>query len=665
MRKPALHQLLCYVLMLFTIEVHSQSTKSYAVMLRQEGTTWPPVLRWNADTFAVSYQVFRKSPSSSNWGSAIATLGKNDTSFVETASGFSVAEYYVQKTLNNGRAGHGYVIASANPVRFATGGGLLLLIDENYVKPLTNEIKTLIADLTADGYSVDTITIARNLSPKQVKTQIILWYNSRINGSIKPNTVYLLGRISVPYSGEIFPDGHRPDHRGAWPADVYYGMMNENSWTDAIIDTDSAEFDRNRNRIGDGKFDIDFIFPDTPALQIGRVDLTDMPAFGVSDTLLVKQYLQRAHAFKHAQLVPDNRALVDDHFGAMNGEAFAASGWRNFSAMLPSSAINEQDYLPSVKNGSYLLAYGCGAGTYISAFGVANTNWLVSDSIHAVFHLLFGSYFGDWDNTNNFLRAPLCSKPMALASVWSGRPNWIMHHMGVGANIGYATKLTQSNVDGRLLTPQALTNYHSNNFPSYIHISLMGDPTLRLRYAEAPKQLTATPNADSTVYQLNWEPVNGAIGYEIYAAFGAFNSGNKIAEVTGTSYILNQKQQAANHIYVKALVLHQSGSAPYLMPSLGSLVKVKSGLMSGVVNNLVSQTSVQLFPNPATTSFMITGINGVVQVELYDLMGRLHQSYSEVNAGEPLQTGLLKGQFMVRIKKDGEVMQHKRLLIID
>jgi hypothetical protein len=27
----------------------------------------------------------------------------------------------------------------------------------------------------------------------------------------------LLGHVPVPYSGDLFPDGH-PDHEGAWPA---------------------------------------------------------------------------------------------------------------------------------------------------------------------------------------------------------------------------------------------------------------------------------------------------------------------------------------------------------------------------------------------------------------------------------------------------------------
>src|SRR5581483_8956717 len=127
----------------------------------------------------------------------------------------------------------------------------------------------------------------------------------------------------------------------------------------------------------------------------------------------------------------------------------------------------------------YLLAYGCGAGSYNSISGLGNaglyngtnTPEIVNSDTHGVFNLLFGSWLGDWDHEDDILRAPLATD-YGLVSVWSGRPHWFIHPMGVGETIGYVTQLTQNN--NGLYQTQINTAQHR------IHIALMGDPTLRL-----------------------------------------------------------------------------------------------------------------------------------------------------------------------------------------
>ena len=51
-------------------------------------------------------------------------------------------------------------------------------------------------------------------------------------------SVFLLGHVPVPYSGQINPDGHS-NHVGAWAADVYYGELDGN-WTDVTVNNTSA-----------------------------------------------------------------------------------------------------------------------------------------------------------------------------------------------------------------------------------------------------------------------------------------------------------------------------------------------------------------------------------------------------------------------------------------
>ncbi len=74
--------------------------------------------------------------------------------------------------------------------------------------------------------------ISRNASVKYVKSIILNFYNSDPDNV---NSVFLFGHIPVPYSGSKAYDGHTVEHDGAWPADMYYGDLNEKIWTDKYV----------------------------------------------------------------------------------------------------------------------------------------------------------------------------------------------------------------------------------------------------------------------------------------------------------------------------------------------------------------------------------------------------------------------------------------------
>ena len=89
--------------------------------------------------------------------------------------------------------------------------------------------------------------------------------------------LYLLGNIPVPYSGLMAPDGHSPDHVGAWPADVFYADF-DGEWADESINSSGASRVENKNIPGDGKFDksqndADIKYP------VGRIDFYNLTSF--------------------------------------------------------------------------------------------------------------------------------------------------------------------------------------------------------------------------------------------------------------------------------------------------------------------------------------------------------------------------------------------------
>ena len=300
---------------------------------------------------------------------------------------------------------------------------------------------------------------------------------------------------------------------------------------------------RTHNLPGDGKFD-----QSTTAgpvrLEVGRIDMANLSGFPLGEDELMRQYLNKDHDFRHRRLIARSRALVNDNLGVLGGEVPALNGWENFAPLVGSANVTEGRWLTDLVLDDYLWAYGCGAGSYNSAAGVVDTlHFLVYDP-KAIFTMLFGSYFGDWDSENNLLRAPLAMSSYTLTSVWGGRPNWFVHPMGLGETIGFSARLTQNNTgvyrgyspisSGPIIAPS-----DADSLLKGVHVALMGDPTLRMQPVAPPLDLGAVANAAGGV-ELTWnESLDPVLGYHVYRAAAAGGPFSRItsALVNGRAYI--------------------------------------------------------------------------------------------------------------------------------
>lgn len=490
----------------FNLAAPGREAADYGVQIDVTTRIHPPAitLRWPSDSEGntVEYQVSRKAPEGTSW-EVLATLGSARREFTdETVQIGNTYEYQVQRTAT-GYSGHGYVLAGIEAPAIEWRGRILLLVESSQAGPLHTELIRLQDDLTGDGWEVLRFDVPRTDSVESVKALIRSAYEA---DSASVRAVFLFGRIPVPYSGNVAPDGHVPDHQGAWPADVFYAEL-DGVWTDASVNTTKASSTRHHNVPGDGKYDQSLI-PGAPELQLGRVDFSNMPALPLSETELLRRYLNKNHAFRHKLASPARRALIVDNFGAFGGEAFAASGWRNFTALLGSAGVERGAagaFLDAMSSASWLLAFGCGSGSYTSASGIGATASL-GTTPQAVFTLLFGSYFGDWDAPNNFLRAAIAGPESGLVSGWAGRPHWFLHHMALGETIGFSVLLTQKNPG---LYKQV--NYGGR----FVHIALMGDPTLRLHPVPPPGDFSVSVTGRHVTLQ--WTaPSEPVLGYHVY-----------------------------------------------------------------------------------------------------------------------------------------------------
>jgi hypothetical protein len=301
---------------------------------------------------------------------------------------------------------------------------------------------------------------------------------------------------------------------------------------------------------------------------------------------LLRNYLNKDHSFRQQLVMVPHRALMGDRRGAEDGIATAASGYRNFQPLLgPGATVlaNVDDSSPALQWGpmldaaSYLWAYGCGAGSP-SGIGSLGTNGqyydllsidVVGQDAKAVFVMVFGSWFGNWDGTDNFMRSFLATPSLGLTCCLAGGPHWYVHHMGLGETIGYGTRLTMNN--------STLYQSQSNLFTRAIYISLMGDPTLRMDPLSPPGNLNAAAAGGGVT--LNWGASSDSVlGYHIYRSdspSGPFARLNSLL-VEGTTFTDTSVSSNTYSYMVRAVALQATPSGSYYNASQGAFVTVNA-----------------------------------------------------------------------------------------
>lgn len=533
---------------IFAATLGAQTVQNTCVEVSATVSATPPqiVFTWPADATATGYTVYRRAPGATNWGTALATLGAVAT-WTDTSVSVGVAyEYRFDKS--GSPTGRGYCQAGINVPAVHSRGKVILIVANTVTTYLAAELARLEQDLLGDGWQVLRHDVAPTDSVPSVKALIVSDYNA---DPANVKAVLLFGPVPVPYSGNQAWDGHT-DHQGAWPCDGFYGDI-DGTWTDTTVNNTTPARAENDNIPGDGKYD-QSIFPSALELAVGRVDLSNMPAFSTSEQDLLKNYLNKNHDFRHKIISCAEQAVIDDNFGYFSGEAFAASGWRNFAPMFGASNSTAADYFTTLNTASgpgYLWSYGCGGGTYTSAGGVGSTTSFTTSTNRNIFTMLFGSYHGDWGAQNNFMRASLCSG-WTLTCAWAGRPAWSFWHMALGETIGYSARWSMNDT-----APMNSLGARG------CHMGLMGDSTLRMHVIAPASNFAGTNGA---TIALTWTPSPDAVsGYYIYRA-SAQNGPYTLltaSAVAGTSYTDSAPLTGTNYYMLRAAALQTSASGTY------------------------------------------------------------------------------------------------------
>jgi hypothetical protein len=629
------HLLWCGILLAFSANFANarDETWEYSVQVSATVQSSPPQihLTWPQDVVLMpsNYTVFRKLLTDTNWGLGTKLSGSTTNYTDNNVTNGGAYEYQIVK-LTSAYTGYGYIYAGINFPLTESRGTVDLIVDDRFSSPLSDELAQLEQDLVGDGWTVIRHDVSTNDTVEHVKSLIVADYNA---DPANLNTVFLFGHVPVPYSGDINPDEH-PDHQGAWPADVYYGDLT-GTWTDDSVNDTGAQDPRNWNVPGDGKFDQSSI-PGTVQLMVGRVDMFNLPGEETWDgppTLpdeqsLLSNYLTKDHNFRTKAFNLPRAGVVGDYFGDYYGEAFAASGWRNFAPMFGpqnvENLVNEGTWIPTLSQQAFLWSYGCGSGSWDSIGGLGNDDQyytaispdFYNANIQTVFTMIFGSWFGDWDVQDDLMREVIAAPSYTLACMWSGSPHWFCQHMALGQTLGFATRLTQNNRTNGLYQTEATF------FAGLVHIALIGDPTLRMHIVAPPANLVATVNGSSV--QLNWNDApDSIVGYNVYGSSspsGPFTRLNS-QPVTGTSFTDPNPANSSQTYMVRAIKLETTPSGTYYNTSQGIFSTANVSVQNPTLTVVLTSSASRIGLSPGEYTLTRSGSTNAALVANYSLGG--------------------------------------------
>lgn len=448
-------------------------------------------------------------------------------------------------------------------------GIMLLIVDNTMAAPLATELARLEQDLVGDGWQVIRKDVPRthaNFDPgvwydpnnpahktrlesdPEIHT-IRSWIKSQYTANpTRVKSVFIFGHVPIANSGWFNPDGHAAIGHPAG-TDAFYADMDL-PWTDTF----GASI--GNYKPGDGNFDQGTFRPE---LEYGRVDLWNMTEFSLSETELLRQYLNKDHSYRHNIVrTRDTHAAFENNLpaGSYAGGVYPRAMLTLFASNIVDCYKGDSTRLSDTsKTQSFRWAFS-GAGESKMSL----TSALIQEHDPKInFFWMYGSYTWDWRHTqktnpNPVLingRSMLAGKTYGLAAFW-GR-TLVIGGLNMGKTLGS-------------LIPETLS---SGVLPQTF--SLSGDPSLRAHPVTPVSNVSATRNSSGVL--ISWtRPADGNIvGYKVYRAAsekGPFQSLTP-GFLTATQFQDNTAPSETVVYMVRSVVDQATPQGNYYNPSQG------------------------------------------------------------------------------------------------
>lgn len=501
--------------------------------------------------------LWRRSAGASSWGVDPIVSDNTDEVWVDPSAVSGQAyEYKARLQLGTGATMHyRHLIGGFGIPPQHQRGTVLLLVDESLAPQLTLELNQLKSSLVGDGWLVKINNAPRHndtsfAANRPNLTNIVTWIANNYTPDTT-NVIFIIGHVTIPYSGTLAADAHS-DHTGAWVCDGYYGFTNKVPWTDAN---------------NDGKFDLDYL-PGIPDFAVGRVDFSNLPVFaGLSETDLIKRYLQKDFRFRSAETPTFNRVLACFQNDRVDSGIDGAQTFSGAFGVTPGTlaAVNSlaskvpADLSVHFSSGFDNSVWDIGFSDLFSAANFADT----AKEVPVTFRNVWFSYACDWARIssidgsivqNNWLRASLGWPNHGLATM--GGYRWDFGWVAGGAPLAETMR--------RGLWAE------SGQVPRFQ--SILGDPTLRL-FRVAPPGLLHVSRVGATA-TLSWTPSSepGCVYYVYRSTNGIdgfstpLNPNDPVQGLTFTD-----TGSAAGYLYqVRACRLQVTGAGSFWNTSQGT-----------------------------------------------------------------------------------------------
>lgn len=594
-------------------------------------------INWMQDSRAISYDLYRRVYGAPSWGTKIASYPATTTQYLDTdVVPQQRYEYKIEKFTAEVE-GYGYVLSGIELAPVHESGRLIIVTTPSTAEGISADLSTYRDVLDASGWPNRVITVGSDASAFQVKEAILEAY-----ADFPATAVLLLGDVPIAFSGDINPDAHE-DHKGAWPADMYYGDL-DGEWTDGLVDNTTAATPVNHNVPGDGKWDQSFL-PSDVELAVGRVDFSGLTVFEQSSEDLLRSYLQKNIAYRTKSLVVPNRAAMRNSNPWIG--ALGQNGIRNFSPLVGPENITYGIW-QNVFQDAYLWYYGAGSDAVRNGLSSA----YAQSDFQAVFTLWFSSYVGDYGLEDNYMKAVLGSGT-TLTAGWAGAPHWHLHSMAAGYPIGHGLVTTQNND----------TIYTADFFPRGTHVNLLGDPTLKSFIVPPPTNLVVEEIPEGA--ELSWTASTASTDrYYVYrrpageAHYLLLDS----TQSATTTYL--DQTVTTNGLYdylVRAAELTTSPSGSFWNLSVGAAASI---LLSTSTETISDTPETILFPNPTTGRLGISSTELMEQVAICSVTGvTLRIISANTNQVEINLSPLPAGAYVVRIFGSGGLSAHRITIV--
>ncbi len=433
-------------------------------------------------------------------------------------------------------------------------GIIALLIDADLSAEISIEVRRLAQDLVGDGWQVIQHIVPRSTPVPEVKALLRNIYQQH-GASFK--SAMLLGHLPVPFSGATAWDGHQVEHSNAWSTDRYYTDLDGN-WSD-INDAYAGSLDvytevsprfAGRNFPNDGRFD-EGQTPSAQEISVGRVDFYNLPAFlPKSEAYLLKEYLNKNHRYRQGELQVPKRAVGFDYGNPWTDPGDMVRDLASYFGKDRAYLGDPFAFAEGPAGGSYLAGKFSDAGFYQGMHhSQFQSRVIAGKDIKIVFMELFGSYFGDFDVSDNFLRAALASGSHTLATIY--RINQIkLDPLYLGDTIGDCANTTD-----------------------LVYVNLQGDPSLRIQQVKPVRNLRGAINAGRL--ELSWAPATDLnYGYHVYQSSNSEGPFVRLTTepITASTFDVGAATSSTSTYMVRTVSLETFGRGSFFNLSQGSFL---------------------------------------------------------------------------------------------